>query len=441
MADDIDFLPLSDAERKTAHEQARETAAEERPTPPRGDAETPEKAAARLLGRPPDGMWPYKNAKGAIHFWVCRWNVVKGGQPDKEIRPLCWFPDRGWRFAHLPTPRPLYNLDQLTVRPNAPVIVCEGEPAADAACQLFPDHVVVTSCGGARAARSSDWTPLAGRPVKIWPDNDKPGEDYARDVAEILAELDCEIAIVDVAALAAIDGGAREADFDPDGWDAADAVTQWHDLSALREAVARLAKPFDPGPAYVSFGPYRMDASGLTVEILRGSGAARRTETVRIARAFEVRGLCRDPRGDGWGKVIRWHDADRLVHDRYVADAALQGDPSLLCAHLADGGLHIDRAYQGQFARYLSEVRVKRRARVVPLIGWHEIGQRLVFALPSETIGPRGGERVIFESAANHLYKKRGTVKTGARAWARSRRAKSWRYSQSPLRSVDHSSF
>jgi hypothetical protein len=301
MPDDFDFSSLSGAEREAGRKQAREAPPKtNRPTPPPEDTEAPEKAAARLFGAPPDAMWPYRNAKGATLFWVCRWSVVKGGQSDKEIRPLCWFSNGGWRFAHLPDPRPLYNLDQLNERPSAPVIVCEGEPAADAARELFRDHVVVTSCGGARAAKSSDWTPLAGRPVKIWSDNDKPGEDYARDVAEILAELDCEIAIVDVAALAAIDSGAREADFDPDGWDAADAVKQWKDSSALREAVIKLTKPFHPAPAFVSFGPYKMATRGLTVERLNGK--TKRMETRWIAAPFEVRGLCRDPRGDGWAK-------------------------------------------------------------------------------------------------------------------------------------------
>jgi hypothetical protein len=411
MADDIDFSPLSDAEREAERDQGRkDPQGTDRPTPPPTDAEAPEKAAARIFGRPPDAMWQYGDAKGAIHFCVCRWNVLKDGQPDKEIRPLSWFLDRGWRFAHWPAPRPLYKLDEIQSNPNSPIVVCEGEKAADAAARIFPNSIVTTSCGGSGAARLSDWTPLAGRKVLIWPDNDEPGARYAGDVTKELAELACDVVIVDTAALAQIDGGGRGSDFDPAGWDADDAIQQWQDLSALREAVFGLAEPFDPGPAYVSFGRYKMDANGLTVEIPRSKGADRWTETVRIAGAFEVRGHCRDPRGNGWGKAIYWRDADGLEHHRYVADATLHGDPSLLCAGLADGGLHIDRAYQHQFARYLSEVRIKPRARVVPQSGWHEIGQRLVFALPSETIGPRGGESIIVESAANHLYQTRGTL-------------------------------
>ncbi len=53
--------------------------------------------------------------------------------------------------------------------------VSEGEKAADTAQRIFPDHVAVTSPGGAKAAGKADWGPLAGRRVVIWPDNDEPG--------------------------------------------------------------------------------------------------------------------------------------------------------------------------------------------------------------------------------------------------------------------------
>jgi putative DNA primase/helicase len=410
MADDIDFSPLSDTELEAGQERLREDAPEaDRPSPPPGDAEAPEKAAARLFGHPPVAVWPYKNAKGAIHFWVCRWNVVGDGQPGKEIRPLCWLVDKGWRFAHWTAPRPLYNLDRIQSNLEARIVICEGEKAADAASRIFPKSIVTTSCGGAGAARKTDWTPLADRSVLIWRDNDEAGATYEREVATALTELGSDVAIVDVAALVQIDGGARGPDFDPIGWDAANAINEWKDRDSLRKAVVGLAKPFHPGPAYVSFGPYTMSASGLTVEIVRGRGAVKWTETVSLAAHFEVVGLCRDPHRQGWGKMLRWRDADGAEHDRYVGDAAMHGDPAALCSGLADGGLRINRAYQRQFAHYLSQAQVKRRVTIVARTGWHEIGARLVFVLPGETIGRRGGERIILGDVERHLYEKRGT--------------------------------
>jgi putative DNA primase/helicase len=254
--DGLDFSPLSDAEREAGQEQAREATLEtDRPTPPPEDAEAAEKAAARLFGGPPGKMWPYRNRKGAIHFWVCRWNVVRDGKPDKVILPLSWFLGGGWRFAHWPDPRPLYKLDEIQSNPDSPVVVCEGEKAADAAARIFPNSNVTTSCGGSGAARLSDWTPLADRSVLIWRDNDEPSATYEREVATVLTETGCDVAIVDVGPLVQIDGGARGPDFDPVGWDAANAINEWKDRDSLRKAVVGLAKPFHLAPAYVSFGP------------------------------------------------------------------------------------------------------------------------------------------------------------------------------------------
>ena len=123
-------------------------------------------------------------------------------------------------------------------------MICEGEKAADAAQQIFPGHVAVTSSGGAAAASKADWESLRGREVVIWPDNDQAGADDAREVAEILSGLGCAISVIDVSLLIEIDGGKRDADRKADGWDAAEAITEWSDLGALRDAALGLAKPF-----------------------------------------------------------------------------------------------------------------------------------------------------------------------------------------------------
>jgi hypothetical protein len=44
----------------------------------------------------------------------------------------------GWHFKAPPWPGPLYGLDRLAAQPDAPVVICEGEKAADAAGRLFP---------------------------------------------------------------------------------------------------------------------------------------------------------------------------------------------------------------------------------------------------------------------------------------------------------------
>jgi hypothetical protein len=121
----------------------------------------------------PSLVWTYCGAGGELLGYRCRFDRADGG---KDILPLTYreYVDgrRCWAWLDWDPPRPLYGLDRLAARPDAPVLVCEGEKAADAAGELFPEHVAITSPGGAKAAAKADWTPTGGRAVVIWPDHD-----------------------------------------------------------------------------------------------------------------------------------------------------------------------------------------------------------------------------------------------------------------------------
>jgi hypothetical protein len=88
-----------------------------------------------------------------------------------------------WRWKAFQDRRPLYGLNRLAQRPDAPVVVVEGEKTADAAQEHFPEHVAITWPGGTNAVRKADWSILNGRQVVIWPDADEPGRKASRDVA------------------------------------------------------------------------------------------------------------------------------------------------------------------------------------------------------------------------------------------------------------------
>ncbi len=82
----------------------------------------------------------------------------------------------------------MYGLEQLKQKPEASVLVVEGEKTAEAAKSLFPDYAVVTWSGGCGAVQKSDWSVLKDRSVTIWPDNDQPGMNAAAKIAEILSK-------------------------------------------------------------------------------------------------------------------------------------------------------------------------------------------------------------------------------------------------------------
>lgn len=137
----------------------------------------PDPIRHRTLGVPRQ-VWLYRDADGAVLFAVCRFALRGGG---KAVLPYTCGPD-GWDWKGPAGPRPLYGLDRLAARPDAPVLIVEGEKAADAAGQLFPGHVAICWHGGANAVGQADWTPLRGRDVTVWPDADAPGHRAAKAV-------------------------------------------------------------------------------------------------------------------------------------------------------------------------------------------------------------------------------------------------------------------
>ncbi|MGD0186966.1 MAG: DUF927 domain-containing protein [Roseiarcus sp.] len=180
---------------------------------------------------------------------------------------------------------------------------------------------------------------------------------------------------------------------------------------ATRPVSADPSKMFTAASGYVSRYPFTMDAGdGLTKEIVKTYGKKPTIDSTWICAPFEILGACRDPNGSSWGKLIRFRDADGRTHDRHISDAALQGDFPKLCADLADAGLRISPLQQRGLAEYLSSLSVDGRVTVVNRTGWHDIGGKHVFALPSEAIGVGDGARVIIDAAALGPYEARGSL-------------------------------
>ena len=192
-------------------------------------------AAPPPLNRGATAQWAYRNAAGEVLFWIQRIRLRSGG---KAFLHRVWLdgdwhrPSRRDAFAcDWPAPRPLYGLPGLGQRPEAPVLVVEGEGTADAAARLFPQHVVLSWANGSKAIAKADWTPLAGRSVTLWPDADAAGVEAMESLAALLHPLDCQLQLV-----------ALPADL-PQGWDLADA--DWTPRQAARQ-LAKAAQPWTP---------------------------------------------------------------------------------------------------------------------------------------------------------------------------------------------------
>ena len=209
---------------------AKEAIAEWQAVPPPETAPPPPKAHAyRGL---PSKVWCYRSLDGAPLGYVYRFEKSDGG---KETLPLSWCQHSvtgatEWRWLSFAKPRWLYGLDRLGLKPDAPVLIVEGEKCADAAADQLPDLACLSWPGGGKAVDKADWSPLAGRKVIIWPDCDsqkdkdgaflplleQPGTVAATKIAVTLQALGCRVWMMPVAV-----PGIKKS-----GWDIADAIDE-----------------------------------------------------------------------------------------------------------------------------------------------------------------------------------------------------------------------
>lgn len=154
--------------------------------------------------------WRYEDIPGRTLAYAVRFDLPDG----KAVLPLCYGKyganSPQWTWKALPEPRPLYGLSKLAAMPDAPILLVEGEKTADAAQVYFPHHAALTWNGGSNAVGKADFSPLQGRNIIIWPDNDEPGFAAAIESAKILEGIVQNLAIV------------QPPDTLPDGWDLAD---------------------------------------------------------------------------------------------------------------------------------------------------------------------------------------------------------------------------
>jgi len=126
----------------------------------------------------------YTDKAGVPHMAILRLDLI--GEIKKEFRPLHKTLG-GWQLGDPPKPLPLFNLVGLHGDTTAEVLVVEGEKTAIEMIAL--GFMATTSSHGANSAAKTDWSPLAGRRVVVWPDNDEAGGAYADEVISILNAL------------------------------------------------------------------------------------------------------------------------------------------------------------------------------------------------------------------------------------------------------------
>ena len=190
----------------------------------------------------PSHTWVYRTPAGGVKGYVCRYDFEEHGEQGKKFHQFTFGaylniaePAR-WGCKSWKCPRPLYGLECLYGRPDAQVIVVEGEKTCDAARMLFPAAVCVTWPGGSHAANKADWSPLYGRKVIVIPDHDKPGLEASEYICALLSANRCQVNTI-------IPESTRQK-----GWDVADGLADhWTPIAARQWALDHI-KAYAPRP-------------------------------------------------------------------------------------------------------------------------------------------------------------------------------------------------
>jgi putative DNA primase/helicase len=341
----------------------------------------------------PSDKFTYRDADKNVLGYVARFDTPSG----KQILPYTvWKMSDGklrWRWKQWTDPRPLLNLHGLAQRPDATVLVVEGEKAAREAHRLFPDYVVTTSSGGSKAASKADWSPVADRDIVIWPDADKPGAAYADDVARLALEARAtSVRVVDVSSL-------------PDAWDVADPVPSGVDLRSLLDRAAPWQGPPAPQQPTTSSVGHTKTVTWPPGFVMNGDGLflidRNGKDLHLISGPFKVTGEARDNDNDSWSIALEWQDPDGVLHHTTIARADLIGDGVDCLRPLASGGLKLasGRNATGHLKAALAGLRCLTRERHVFKTGWKD----RVFVLPNKTIGLTQ-EPVVFKGQATSAY-------------------------------------
>lgn len=181
----------------------------------------------------------YRDIDGEMLYYVLR--LHSKSEPKQKVTPPLSYgywkskPDQlKWELkGYKEEQRSLYNLHQLKQHPLAPVLVVEGEKTADLGLKKFPkdSYICVTWPGGAGAVEKADWTPLTGRRVWVWPDNDLAGIQAASKVCQ-------ELRKVGVESLQQVEVSDLKKLF-PEKWDLADELPAGVSEQLLRKMLAQ----------------------------------------------------------------------------------------------------------------------------------------------------------------------------------------------------------
>jgi len=136
----------------------------------------------------------YKQAivkvKYADNFMVLRF--PEGHFIKQKYAPFTLNPDSSWSMKRPEGSLPIYYTNKY---PDKAIIINEGEKALRG-CEAIYEGDSCTWHGGVNSWEKADWSPIFGREVVIFPDNDEAGIKCANELSRYLKENQCRVKVV-----------------------------------------------------------------------------------------------------------------------------------------------------------------------------------------------------------------------------------------------------
>jgi putative DNA primase/helicase len=368
----------------------------------------------------PSAFYPYKDVMGVVIGYMVRWDIrTASGATKKEVRPYIYdFAIKQWKSKFfgggLPNSRPLYNLPEIAERPDATVMIVEGEKTAEAAKSLFPDFVAITSSGGANQAKNTDWQHLRGRDIIFCPDAGEAGEGYLKSVVKELRRVGAKVSrLLEPSKLSpyAVQNGIfllRQNEV-PKGYDLADSLADGWTTELIKQAQS--SKEFEPFFKELTRTGVLREEPKQDEEFFELGGGAFKLSPVGLYRQYFVASKAEDfdqypdsgysreelaigvhkevwqplcgylkpthevrDSDNSWGMLVKFKDMNNTPRETFLKRTDWLGEKGAV-EILQDQGLRLLGLKKHKFDfinEYLNEFKPEFKAVGVDMVGWQD---------------------------------------------------------------------
>ncbi|WP_208452693.1 DUF927 domain-containing protein [Burkholderia gladioli] len=375
-----------------------------------------------------EGRYDYVAANNRLCFVQLRLRLADGTKSFRTLRVTSGNDGSlRWTGGMPPGLRPLFGLKDLVESDQGePVFVVEGEKAVLVLRALGP-MVVVTSAGGAKAAAKTDWAPLAGHPVVIWPDNDEAGLKYQDQVIELIRASgpSTPIKIVDAERVmrhlcAALGWAYDEKADELKGWDVADVarlglawsvIADWVKSSLIDVLVplgndSQMLRPVTVenggSVTWASGKRYTVDDEGVTVWKMQKDEPV----PVKVSSCVEILRQLRDQESSGWSLELRLHKPDGKKQTIVVRRATLT---NFVAFRETFSDLGVIVYNWAEFNDYLAHAQTRETHDLVRSVGWSGIN----YVRADRVFGEGAGAVALDpEAPANAAFGQKGALES-----------------------------